>query len=310
MESEDERKELKISNKWGDSLNEDLDGKDAKQLPNNDDLYKAYVLWIKNCYGKNNEELTKVFEAAFKNSEFQDLKVLKMFHSTKPGQDHAYVLINNVHACDAILEGELSIPLIIINDQDQEETVQLSIDKADHLSPREDQDPYVLYLSGLPTNVLCSVVEAELTAMISSWIPIESLSLDIDRDGMFKGSAKVKFEYKFDTLKCIYLLNFNHFMGSLIRAAFCNKDWKVKAPRASPDKSPKSRKESSEKRRIKAREHSTGQLPKPAKAKTPPKPSTAKTDFGTKSEPITIPVFKESSNSFWSVGDGYFDLKH
>ena len=97
---------------------------------------------------------------------------------------------------------------------------------ADHLEPGDNQEPCIIYIQGLPDNRPSVQIAQELRRRISKWCPIEDINVPSDKTGkgLSIGNAKVTFQCEFDTLKCLYLLNYSMFLDKEIKASFCNKD--------------------------------------------------------------------------------------
>lgn len=194
---------------------------------NEEDIYEAPVLWIKKTFGADKEYITKQVIDGFAVKDVKDVEVIELYITSKKGKDHAYMLLNSSKYSNYLLDGNINITISVKSEEyDEEEEFTLWFEKADHLEPRDDQDPFTLYIWQLPKTNPANQIAEELRILISRWCPINDIFVPTDDEGkgLCKGWAKVEFQYEFDTQKCIYLLNFNFFLNTEIRAGFCNTD--------------------------------------------------------------------------------------
>jgi hypothetical protein len=258
MSNEVEVNPLSASGKWSDSpppvefaftrVDDDLSLAEAqaeldrllpgKRQPDLDDAifddprYEAEVLWIKRTYHVGEPAVRAAIMKAFEGSGLDDVSIVMLYVSTSSTRDRAYLVMNSVQATEMLLDGTLSVVIrTALDKEDAKEgevnsekeelrDVTLWMDIADHLVPTEEQDPYTLYLWQLPTQLKAAHVEMELRKVIESLCPIYRLEVKENADGRCGSWAKVGFKYESHTRKCVYMLNYNHFMGAEIRAAF------------------------------------------------------------------------------------------
>lgn len=222
-----------------------------------DDRYEACVLWIKKTFRVPEDEIRENTIKAFREKGVNDVEIVALYVTTSKTKDHGYMVLNSSKASKLLLNGTINVSVNYNNDDDAQDSVFLWFDKADHLVPKSNQDPYTLYIWQLPTDRPAKQVEEELFRLISPLSPIISMEVpdnatvasqssryrnndngDRQTEGnLCAGWAKVYFSYEFDTQKCVYMLNFNRFLGVEIRAGFCNTDRHVAAkPQSSEEK--------------------------------------------------------------------------
>lgn len=235
----------------GDDNHDKEEEKPTPGFLTREDGFEAPVLWLKKIFSIPKEELIATTEKAFVDAGMEGVKVVELYTTTNRTKDHAYMLLNSNHASKLLLDGTVSV---IVNadfekdknkdtaenheesgsdeegggdeDNGKKNEISLWFDKADHLEPRENQDPFTLYIWQLPDNRPAAQIAVEIRNKIGKWCPIIDIDVPADRTGrgFCAGYAKVHTEYEFDTQKCVYLLNFSFFLGREIRAGFCNVD--------------------------------------------------------------------------------------
>lgn len=212
-----------------------------------DPKYDTEVLWIKRTYHVGEAAVRQAILKAFDDSGLENVEIVMLYVSTSEEHDRAYVVMNSLQATDMLLDGTVSAVVRIPiepeflpkededgNDEqgrpgtDEFRDVTLWMDIADHLVAKEHQDPYTLYLWQLPTQIPATEVEAQLRKVIQPLSPIYRLEVKQNADGRCGSWAKVGFKYESHTRKCIYMLNFNYFLGNEIRAAFFHTSAKSK----------------------------------------------------------------------------------
>jgi hypothetical protein len=208
-----------------------------------EDRIEAPVLLIKKVFKTRREILIEKVETAFREAGREQVQVLELYLTTNSTKDHAYMLLNSKSASDLLLDGTVNISVPVENDEGVVDEIVLWFDEADHLEPKEHQEPNVLFIRNLPTNRPALQVAQELRLKIFKWCPIEDIDVPSDRSGKGTcvGTAKIYLETEFDTRKCIYLLNHSMFLGEEILASFSNRDRqysKPKIPRPVPREEP------------------------------------------------------------------------
>lgn len=203
--------------------------------PESDDIFSAPVLWIKKTFKIPEETLRDRILSAFTEAGVE-AKITALYISRSQTKDHAYMILNSAKASELLLDGTINV---VISIEDKDDDVVLWFDKADHLVPKGEQDPFTLYIFQLPKDRPAIQIGEELKRLISEWCPILKIEVSEGLDHQCSGWAKIYFKYEFDTQKCVYMLNYNRFMECEIRAAFCNSD-KNYVRRAGEDKSRKS----------------------------------------------------------------------
>jgi len=205
--------QLSDSGKWGD---QPVEGE------KNADRWEAPPLWIKRTFGAAEQEVSSAIIDALKRGGVENPEIICLHITLNPDRDHAYILLNSAATSELLIDGTITV--VVTNRRrkdDVEEDCVLCFDKADHLTPNDGQDPYTLYIWQLPKNKTVEMVHEALTKLLTPFAPVIEIEVS-DRAGKCDGWAKIKFDYEFDVQKCIYLLNYNVFMGSEIRAAFFN----------------------------------------------------------------------------------------
>lgn len=206
---------------------DDINSSDDRNFEIDQDKFKAPVIWIKTTFGVSEKQIRDSISLAFANGGIE-VDIIELYISNKSDKDHAYMLLSSTESSDYLLDGTISVTVKI----NEEEEKELSFDIADHIKPEPGQLPFTLYIWQLPKTKPANMVKEELVQLIEKWCPIIDIDLPSDRDGkgLCVGFAKIEFQYEFDTQKCIYLLNYNHFLGTKIRAAFCNRNTTKKIP--------------------------------------------------------------------------------
>jgi len=196
------------------------------------DKIEAPVLLIKKVFKSRKETIIQGVEEAFKEAGREDVKVVELYLTTNSTKDHAYLLLNSKTGTDLLLDGTVNVSVPVENDEGNSGSVVLWFDEADHLQPKEHQEPTVLFIRELPTNRPAGQVAQELRLRIKQWCPINDIDVPSDRNGKgtCTGTAKVYLDTEFDTRKCIYLLNHSLFLGQTILASFSNKDRQYSKP--------------------------------------------------------------------------------
>lgn len=222
----------------------------GKRQPDLDDAifddprYDADVLWIKRTYRVGEPAVRAAILKAFDGSGLDAVEIVMLYVSTSDTRDRAYLVMNSAQATEMLLDGTVSVIIRAPIEEefktnqaesttgkrddgntteekpDEFRDVTLWMDVADHLVPTDEQDPYTLYLWQLPTQLQAAHVEMELRKIIEQLCPIYRLEVKENQDGRCGSWAKVGFKYESHTRKCIYMLNYNHFLGNDIRAAF------------------------------------------------------------------------------------------
>tara|TARA_R110002072_G_scaffold45565_4_gene126766 strand:+ start:61426 stop:62268 length:843 start_codon:yes stop_codon:yes gene_type:complete len=211
--------------KWGDSYcMENI-------LPTEEesDRLEAPCMLLKNAYGASQETIIDVIESTFIEHGLPEVKVTFMYKPDE-GRYHAYLVLNSSKNSDKLLKGVISVVMpkdqIVsepANEEEQEKTVLL-FEEADHLEPRDTQNPNMLYLWGLDMDMEPSEIQELFTDLVEKWAPAAYVELQYNQKGEFNNSMKIEFYCMFDCRKSIYLLNYNQIMGAVVRAAFCNED--------------------------------------------------------------------------------------
>lgn len=193
----------------------------------NDPLYDPEVLWVKRTYRVGEAAVRAAILKAFEGSGLDGVEIVKLYISTSPTRDRAYLVLNSVQATDMLLDGSVSIVVRAKTSDDAEgagsdglSDVTLWVDVADHLVPTDDQDPYTLYIWQLPTDLQAIEVEEALRQFIEPLCPIYRMEVKENKDGRCGSWAKVALKYESHTRKCIYMMNYNVLLGTEIRAAF------------------------------------------------------------------------------------------
>lgn len=290
-----ERNPLTKSSNWADLLDEVDPVQDipAEKIPlpypvvkttaKTDDRIDAPVIWIKRTFGLTSGELKKSVLDAFEKAGVPDVEIVEMYVSFSTTKQHAYMILSSLRHSELLLDGTISVLVESKEEVTSEEDIYLWFEKADHLEPRENQDPYMLYVWQLPTSEPATLVHEKLESFISRLAPIVTILVPANPEGLCLGWAKIEFDYQFYTQKCVYMLNFNHFMGTEIRAVFCNADWKSQAPKAPSTKSrqpnPRSNNSGPVKNLKKLKPSSRTPPPKPVVANPTPK-TAPKSDDG------------------------------
>lgn len=222
-----------VPRRWADLVAEDLSPRQyvpsdiPVKDPKEEDRFAAPVIWIGKTHKASSDHIKDRILTAFSEAGKEDVEIVELYVTTKSGKDHAYLLLNSKTASDLLLDGSIVVSVIV-----EEKEIDLWFDTADHLEPNDKQDPYTLFLWQLPKNRPASQIARELKLKIGKWAPICDINVGQDRNssGKCNGTARIMFDYEFDTQKCVYLLNFNFFLDQEIRAAFCNSDRKPKKP--------------------------------------------------------------------------------
>jgi hypothetical protein len=232
--------------------------KPAKEEPpltaEEEDRYEAPVIWLKKMFKLSESTVKEAILTTFRNADLHSVAIADMFTTASEVRDHAYIILNSSKASKLLTDGTLSVVVTIPKrkvarhdsgdesdeaeqnddaDTPQTEDIVLWFEKGNHLWPASHQDAFTLYVWQLPTNIKGSVVEAALRKQIGLYCPAIDVTVDENDDGLCSGWAKAFFHYEFDTQKCVYMLNFRPFLGTEIRASFCNTD------RATARKAPK-----------------------------------------------------------------------
>jgi len=208
-----------------------------------DPKYNAPVLWFKRIFGVDRETLVAAIMQSFEESDVKDVKIVSLYISTGESRDHAYLVLNSEPASKLLLDGTLSV-IIKRNrgEEEEEEETSLWIDCAGSLPLTDEQDPYMLYIWQLPKDRPVDQVENELRRTVLDLCPIMEIDIPGDAKGLCLGWAQITFKYERDTQKCIYMLNYNRFMGTEIRAAF----YQLNRPPRRPISAPAPRKAASD----------------------------------------------------------------
>lgn len=198
------------------------------------------VLWIQKVFGCSRETIINGIVKAFEEVDMT-VKVTRLYISTMKGKDHAYLLLDSVEATQMLYQGDIEV--ILTSPEGTE--VSVWFQTADRKAPKEKQDPYSVFFWNLPMKNR-EEVEEELSEQIFDIVECEYITVNADPygKGNCSGTAKVGVSRMIDARKLIYMFNFAEFMGQDIRAAFCNKDYKIK-PRKSRDTGKSKRKETS-----------------------------------------------------------------
>lgn len=234
------------------------------------DRYDAPVIWIRKTHGLTSEELQTYIMKAFEEAGVKDVQIVQMYVSFSSHKNHAYMVLSSVRHSDMLLDGTINVPV----ESEEDEEMFLWFEKADHLEPRETQDPNILYIWQLPANEPSSEVYRLLELAISALAPIVKMEVSSREDGMCDGWAKVVFNHEFDTQKCVYMFNYNHFMGCEIRAVFCNSDWVIKKRPAKSSTPPSGG--TRKKKPAQTKDFLIPKEPRPVQNKPLPKPSASK----------------------------------
>lgn len=210
---------------------DEIDERYQEELDDSDRL-EAPVLLIKKVFKNKKDILIEKVESAFKNAGRENVKVVELYLTSNSTKDHAYLLLNSRSATELLLDGTINISVPVENDDGEFDDIVLWFDEADHLQPKDHQEPNVLFIRELPTNRPSGQVAQELRLKISKWCSILDIDVPSDRDGKGTcvGNAKIYLETEFDTRKCIYLLNHSLFLGKVILASFSNKDRQYSKP--------------------------------------------------------------------------------
>ena len=189
-----------------------------------DPKYNVPVIWIKRRFRASDEVLRKSIKETFEKADIKGVEIVDLYIANTQGKDHAYMVLNSEEAGNNLLDGTLNVYVHTEYDDGESSDSLLIFEIADHLNPNEDQDPNVLYLWQLPTNIPAKDVEAALRERIKNLAPILNIDVRKSPNENCSGSAKIRFGCQHDTRKCIYMLNFNTFLESEIRVAYYNKD--------------------------------------------------------------------------------------
>lgn len=272
-----EQPELTSSGKWSDLADDFPDGADS-------DRWEAPVLWIKRTYRAPADLIKSLIVDQLKKAGIENPEVVSLYITLNPGRDHAYLLLSSKKASELLIDGTINIVVPCADEEiEGKEEAVLWFDKADHLEPNEKQDPYVLYIWQLPKNRPAQEIKSHLEPMLNSWSPLLSLEVGSVEGGKGAGWAKAHFNYEFDTQKCIYLLNFNLFMGSEVRAAFCNID------RAAPSRPAK-------------KAQGTARAEKKRRDNPRPRNKTPKTNVKSRSPPVQEAPIPTKGGAWTTVG--------
>lgn len=202
----------------------------------NNPKYEAPVFWIGRTFRVGEQALRAAIMKAFSDVKIEGVEIVDLYLTKSETRDHAYVVLNSADASDMLLDGKASI-IVTVNSKDGDsEENRLVVEVADHIAPSTEQDPYTLYVWQLPLDRPAEQVKEELKRKIMPLAPIITIEVPSDESGNCKGSAKVVFKYEKDTQKCVYMLNYNTFLGSEIRAAFWKKDRFMKKTKPKPIK--------------------------------------------------------------------------
>lgn len=194
---------------------------DEKEL----DRIDAPVLWTKNVFGANEETLKFLINNSFKEHDLGEVEVVFCHVSEDPNRSHAYFLLNSKIHSEKLLQSIITIVIPAESEESEDQTLVFEV--AEHLQPRDTQDPCVLYLWNLKYDRSPEEIAEYFEELLSSWSPIQGFKIQYDRYNNFNNALKIKLYCYEDTRKAIYLLNFKNVEGTMIRAGFCNIDREV-----------------------------------------------------------------------------------